>query len=400
MIITLIKTAKKGEILVNNIIIGYKNSKNTFTVSNSNTKQAISSAINNDSGVTARFSNNLYKNIKGNYLSVGTTLDIFKIIANEYVSDTSEGNHSLQIKIWVTLGVFALAWVAVMVLLCFYLFRKHGESSKTKKILFILTAILGLIAMGISNYWIISNELNINSDKIEKIKNLKKQWDKPAEGSDKFFQKISDDQKYFISTSGETDEKCQEEFNNLSISKVKEKKWFYEQCKNKPADYEENPDKYKDTPYGMFKNSMKKFDEVNNILVDVSWRFNKVIIIDLVVLALISLCLISAIRSYNKNVELNRQLNMNIEVVESGLKSHGTIKNNEYVNGEQLQKAIDSKDIIIRDTNDFNDIIIGNDPEQYGKIYEPNDFLGNNKRWFCIKNSYWNAFKKFLIFTF
>ena len=119
----------------------------------------------------------------------------------------------------------------------------------------------------------------------------------------------------------------------------------------------------------------------------------------MVVLGLISLCLIYAICSYNKNVELNRQLNINIDVVENGLKSHGTIKNNEYVNGEQLQKAIDSKDIIIRDTNDFNDIIIGNDPEQYGKIYEPNDFLRNNKRWFCIKNSYWNAFKKFLIYT-
>ena len=72
------------------------------------------------------------------------------------------------------------------------------------------------------------NELNINSDKIEKIENLKKQWDTPVEGSDKFFQKIFDDQKYFWSNSEETAEKCQEEFNNLSIGEVKEKKWFYE----------------------------------------------------------------------------------------------------------------------------------------------------------------------------
>jgi hypothetical protein len=48
------KDGKKGEILINNIIIGYKNSKNTFTVSNSNTKQAISNAINNDSGITTK----------------------------------------------------------------------------------------------------------------------------------------------------------------------------------------------------------------------------------------------------------------------------------------------------------------------------------------------------------
>ena len=35
------KDSKKGEIFVNNIIIGYKNSKNTFTVSNSDTKKLL-----------------------------------------------------------------------------------------------------------------------------------------------------------------------------------------------------------------------------------------------------------------------------------------------------------------------------------------------------------------------
>jgi hypothetical protein len=92
------KDGKKGEILINNIIIGYKNSKNTFIASNA-INEAISGAINNDSGVTARFSNNLYEKIKSNYLSVGTTLDILKIIANEHVSDVSNDNFNLKIKI-------------------------------------------------------------------------------------------------------------------------------------------------------------------------------------------------------------------------------------------------------------------------------------------------------------
>ncbi|MBQ6954489.1 MAG: hypothetical protein IJP83_00205, partial [Mycoplasma sp.] len=64
------KDGKKGEILVNNIIIGYKNSKNTFTVSNLDTKKAISSAINNDSGITSRCSDSLYNNVKVSYNSV------------------------------------------------------------------------------------------------------------------------------------------------------------------------------------------------------------------------------------------------------------------------------------------------------------------------------------------
>ena len=73
------KDGKKCEILINNIIIGYKNSKNTFKVSNLATKEAISNAINNDSGITTHFSNNFYKNIKSNYLSVGSTLGISKV---------------------------------------------------------------------------------------------------------------------------------------------------------------------------------------------------------------------------------------------------------------------------------------------------------------------------------
>ena len=43
------KDGKKGEILINNIIIGYKNSKNTFKASNA-INDDISNAINNNSG--------------------------------------------------------------------------------------------------------------------------------------------------------------------------------------------------------------------------------------------------------------------------------------------------------------------------------------------------------------
>ncbi|MBQ6954755.1 MAG: hypothetical protein IJP83_01640, partial [Mycoplasma sp.] len=347
-------------------------------------------AINNDSGVTARFSNNLYKNIKSNYLSVGTTLDIFKILANEHVSDISNDNFNLQVKIGITLAVLGAANAIATGFLFFYLFRSYREkSSKTKKALPILISILGLIAIVISNGWLISSELNVNSDEIEKIENLKKQWDKPAEGSDKFFQKISDDQKYFISTSGETDEKCQEEFNNLSVNEIRAKKSFYEQCKNKPADYEENPDKYKDTPYGMFKNSMKKFDEVNNILVGVSWRFNTVIIIDCIVFAFILACLIYAIHSYNKFVVEQDKLILYRFSVQNGLRQAKLIGENKYVNADGFEQAIANKNIIIRDANDFA-TLPGFDPNEYGEIMKGNALFGKTY-WFCIKHSYYDS---------
>ena len=49
---------KKGEINVNDFTIGYKNSKNTFKASNA-INEAISGAINNDSGMTKRFSDSI-----------------------------------------------------------------------------------------------------------------------------------------------------------------------------------------------------------------------------------------------------------------------------------------------------------------------------------------------------
>jgi hypothetical protein len=47
------KDGKKGEINVDDFTIGYKNSKNTFKASNA-INEAISSAINNDSGITTK----------------------------------------------------------------------------------------------------------------------------------------------------------------------------------------------------------------------------------------------------------------------------------------------------------------------------------------------------------
>ena len=49
---------KHGDIQVDNFNIGYRNSENTFKALAS-TNQTISNAINNDSGITKRYSNSL-----------------------------------------------------------------------------------------------------------------------------------------------------------------------------------------------------------------------------------------------------------------------------------------------------------------------------------------------------
>ena len=133
---------------------------------------------------------------------------------------------------------------------------------------------------------------------------------------------------------------------------------------------------------------MKKFDEANNILVGVSWRFNTVIIIDCIVFAFILACLIYAIRSYNKFVVAQDKLILYRFAVQNGLRQAKIINEYKYVNADGLEQALTHKDIIIRDTNDFN-TITGFDPNEYGEIMKGNALFGTTY-WFCIKRSYYD----------
>ena len=47
---------------------------------------------------------------------------------------------------------------------------------------------------------------------------------------------------------------------------------------------------------------------------------------------------------------------INQQVVTDGLQQKGVIKKDEYVEGVQLQRAVEDKNVIIRDQNDFNTI--------------------------------------------
>ena len=124
---------------------------------------------------------------------------------------------------------------------------------------------------------------------------------------------------------------------------------------------------------------MKKFDEVKNILVDISWRFITVIIIDCIVFALICSCLISAIRSYNKNFKdgleecldnLSNKLEI-WEAVQNNLKKKNCFNyRTDRINEEAMEKAINNKDIIlVADKAEFDKLPNFN-PADYGDIIE------------------------------
>ena len=130
---------------------------------------------------------------------------------------------------------------------------------------------------------------------------------------------------------------------------------------------------------------MKKFDEVRNILVDVSGRFTTAIIIDCIVFILILTCLILAIRTYNKNVEeenasfrtgVLKQINdeknkIDIGDIDNGLRQMNII-DDQAVDAGALQKAMNNKDIFYaRNISDF----AGVDILQY-KVYNVRNSFG------------------------
>ena len=266
------KDGKKGEILINNIIIGYKNSKNTFTVSNSDTKKAISNAINNDSGVTARFSNNLYENVKSNFLMVLIEPSVYGQCIKDYVKTTSYSLNAEWIAMLVVSSICTfIGFVGLGIIVYNVISNKKSNISSCKKIFswaVIVVSFCALILMIFLAGKQIACDLSNKLDKIEKFNN----WDKHADDSDEFYTKICDDMMYFLPNDGskEAAEKCKEKFNNLSISDAKAKKSFYEQCFIKPDDYDTNLKKYADTPYEQRQKSLdhikQAFEQIQDIV--------------------------------------------------------------------------------------------------------------------------------------
>ena len=130
-------------------------------------------------------------------------------------------------------------------------------------------------------------------------------------------------------------EKCKKEFNNLSVSDAKAKKSFYEQCLIKPTDYEENPDKYKDTPYGQYQKSFKHLEEVLNDMEDIHIAFYTVIIVEFVTFVILIISFIYIFKSF-KNA--NNQMQQQIPQAQDKQQKQVDVQNQEEIIEEKINK--------------------------------------------------------------
>jgi len=209
---------KKGEIQVDNFNIGYKNSKNTFKALNS-FNQAISNAINNDSGITKRFSNNLWKNIKTNYDSASKTIDIQDLLKT--VEEQQSLNNvflTKEIVIYVLLGITAI-WNIMAIVRAF----THNQHSGDKKVSIVCCIIL-VIIIGIYIPLVSVPSHQIFSSVDDYYKDIKDFDNQGTNQSFAFVKHINNDRKYFYNSKGEEDKA---EFDKLPLADVRNLKIYY-----------------------------------------------------------------------------------------------------------------------------------------------------------------------------
>ncbi len=201
---------KKGEIKVNNFIIGYKNSNNTFKTLNS-VNQTISNAINNDSGITKRFSNSLWENIKTNYDSLVSILDVSKLKSDIDSRLTTIDEIELRyIIIHTTMSaITAILFIALIV--------QHKTPFKTNVILGIGVGLIILAA--VISIIVICN--NMSSSDVSLKDHLMK-INSEDQSSYRIIKNVNNDSKYFAYETGK------DEFDKLTIYEMRNKKLYYD----------------------------------------------------------------------------------------------------------------------------------------------------------------------------
>jgi hypothetical protein len=104
---------KKGVIKINRFNVGYKNSKNIFEASNS-INDDISNAINNDSGMTKRFSDSLWTHIKLNYDNANGIYDEINKLSTE-LKDINDELTRLLVSLCAISTSITLFYLALLV---------------------------------------------------------------------------------------------------------------------------------------------------------------------------------------------------------------------------------------------------------------------------------------------
>ncbi len=209
---------KKGEIQVDNFNISYVNSNNTFKVSES-INEVISNAINNDSGITKRFSNNLWKNIKTNYDSASKTIDIQDLL--KIVEEQQSLNNvflTKEIVIYVLLSITVI-WNIMAIVYAF----THNQHVGDKKVSIVCCIIL-VIIIGIYIPLVSVPSHQIFSSVDDYYKDIKDFDNYGDNQSFAFVKHINNDKKYFYNSKGEEDKA---EFDKLPLANVRDLKIYY-----------------------------------------------------------------------------------------------------------------------------------------------------------------------------
>ena len=201
---------KKGEIKVNNFIIGYKNSENKFNLLEEN-KNIIEKAINDDSNITRRFSKNLWYGIKTNYDKLVSLLDVTKLKNDiDFRLTTID-----EIELKYTIIHAAMSVITATLLVVLLTLRK--TSLKTNVILGIGVGLI-IVATVISIIFILTNMSSSDNN----LKNHLMKINPEDQSSYRIVKNVNNDSKYFA------DETGQNEFNNLPIDEMRNKKSYYD----------------------------------------------------------------------------------------------------------------------------------------------------------------------------
>ena len=231
--------------------------------------EVISNAINNDSGITTRYNDSLYENVKASYDNVVSTLDTEKI--NENINSVHDEIGSYVQKFYITMGVFTafnVICLTIAILLANKASRRgHFDIERVLLPWVVGITILTVIATIIDTLLRIDIPLNKLSDKLD-------EFDPKKQSSCTIVQRISSDKKYLYNDQGEPDKT---KFNKLSSSELRELKFYYESgyksIKNDTAGAETESD------LAEYFGSKKGCEELIEDLKDVSGGFRWVYIV-------------------------------------------------------------------------------------------------------------------------
>ena len=233
------KDGKKGEILINNIIIGYKNSKNTFKASNVINK-AISSAINNDSSMTKRFSNSIWTHIKLNYDNANGTYDEINKLSTE-LTDINDELTDLLVSlctISATVTLFLIAYI-IETILRYRDCEDEYDMSKVTPVL-IVAVFLFIVSLGIliPTAILLANKNSEINNNLGTIKKDSKEC--------QFSINLKNDYSYFYSNNDGRIVPDRSKYDKLSPIEVKKLKLYYSTYKNKETEEDKKTQSQKD----------------------------------------------------------------------------------------------------------------------------------------------------------